>query len=190
MGLWQFSFVLNHWLKFEIGGFEEIQYRNPAKIYLFQVNNRNTMEICSKLTLKTPETLHWRRSGVFTVNFEIFHTFSSVSIVDFEQVLAGKSTSKEIKRLFYFNLKLTWQFWLIPPQQRTPRFTSLSQIPREVALPLILPWTTHTARSTFRQTKKTLLNRSISDVDNKIINEDKRQEMPKKQKLCQIYLLS
>ena len=65
------------------------------------------MEICSKLTLKTPETLHWRRSGVFTVNFEIFHTFSSVSIVDFEQVLAGKSTSKEIKRLFYFNLELT-----------------------------------------------------------------------------------
>ena len=31
---------------------------NPANIYLFKVNNRNTRkryEICSKLTIKTPE---------------------------------------------------------------------------------------------------------------------------------------
>ena len=41
----------------------------PANIHLFKVNNRNTRkrcEICSKLTIKTPE----RRSGVFIVNFE------------------------------------------------------------------------------------------------------------------------
>ena len=41
----------------------------PDDIYLFKVNNRNTRtrcEICSKLTIKTPE----RRSGVFIVNFE------------------------------------------------------------------------------------------------------------------------
>ena len=25
---------------------------------------------CSKLTIKTPERRHWRRSGVFIVNFE------------------------------------------------------------------------------------------------------------------------
>ena len=45
----------------------------PAGIYLFKVNNRNTRtrcEICSKLTIKTPERRHWRRSGVFIVNFE------------------------------------------------------------------------------------------------------------------------
>ena len=37
-----------------------------------KVNNRNTRtsEICSKLTIKTPERRHWRRSGVFIVNFE------------------------------------------------------------------------------------------------------------------------
>ena len=43
-----------------------------ASIYLLKVNNRNTRtrcEICSKLTIKTPER-HWRRSGVFIVNFE------------------------------------------------------------------------------------------------------------------------
>ena len=45
----------------------------PAGIYLLKVNNRNTRtrrEICSKLTIKTPERRHWRRSGVFIVNFE------------------------------------------------------------------------------------------------------------------------
>ena len=45
----------------------------PVGIYLLKVNNINTRtrcEICSKLTTKTPERLHWRRSGVLTVNFE------------------------------------------------------------------------------------------------------------------------
>ena len=45
---------------------------DPAGIYLIKVNNRNTRtrcEICSKLIIKTPERRHWRRSGVFIVNF-------------------------------------------------------------------------------------------------------------------------
>ena len=50
---------------------------NPAGIYLLKVKNRSTKtrrEICSKLTIKTPERRQWRRSGVFTVNFEhIYH---------------------------------------------------------------------------------------------------------------------
>ena len=40
---------------------------------MFKVNKRNTWtrcKICSKLTIKTPERRKWRRSGVFTVNFE------------------------------------------------------------------------------------------------------------------------
>ena len=40
---------------------------------MLKVNNRNTRtrcEICSKLTIKTPERRQWRRSGVFIVNFE------------------------------------------------------------------------------------------------------------------------
>ena len=53
--------------------------KKPAKIYLFKGNNRNTIkkyEICSKLTIKTPERRQWRRSGVLTVNFEhISHLF-------------------------------------------------------------------------------------------------------------------
>ena len=61
----------------------------PAKIYLFKVNNRNTRKrckICSKLTKKTPEQ-HCLHSVAFIVNFfNYFLPFSSVSIVDFEQV--------------------------------------------------------------------------------------------------------
>ena len=40
---------------------------------LFKVSNRNTStrsELYSKLTIKTPERGHWRRPGVFIVNFE------------------------------------------------------------------------------------------------------------------------
>ena len=37
-----------------------------------KVNNRNTRrcEICSKLTINTPERRQWHRSCVFIVNFE------------------------------------------------------------------------------------------------------------------------
>ena len=45
----------------------------PACIYWFKVNNWNTRPICelySKLTRKMLERHHWRRSGVFLVNFE------------------------------------------------------------------------------------------------------------------------
>ena len=51
----------------------QINVKYPAGIYLLKVNNRNTRtrcEICSKLTIKTPERRQWRRSGVFIVNFE------------------------------------------------------------------------------------------------------------------------
>ena len=45
----------------------------PVGIYLLRVNTRNTWtscEICSKLTITTPDRRQWRRSGVFIVNFE------------------------------------------------------------------------------------------------------------------------
>ena len=48
-------------------------FPTPADIYLLKVNNRNTRarcEICSKLTINTPERRLWRCSDVFSVNFE------------------------------------------------------------------------------------------------------------------------
>ena len=50
------------------------QHRSrPAGICLLKVNYRNTRtrcEICLKVTIKIPERRHWRRSGIFIVNFE------------------------------------------------------------------------------------------------------------------------
>ena len=46
---------------------------NPVGSYLLRVKNRNTRircEICSKLTINTPEQSHRCRSGVFIVNFD------------------------------------------------------------------------------------------------------------------------
>ena len=50
-----------------------------ADIYLFKITNQNTRkrcEICSKLTIKAPEQLHWLRSGVFIVL--TWNTFETV----------------------------------------------------------------------------------------------------------------
>ena len=68
----------NHWI--------------PPGNYMFKVNNKNTKtrcEICSKLTIKIPERRHWRRSGIFIVNFEHISPRSCVSVVIFEQVNAN-----------------------------------------------------------------------------------------------------
>ena len=62
------------------------QTANPAGIYLLKVNNRNTRtrcEICSKLTIYLFQVSNRntrKRCGTY------FTPFSSVSIVDFEQV--------------------------------------------------------------------------------------------------------
>ena len=60
IGQWQNLFSLSLW-NLTVG------------IYLLKVNNRNTRtrcEVCSKLTIKTPELCQWRHSGVFIVNFK------------------------------------------------------------------------------------------------------------------------
>ena len=63
---------------------------SPVGMYLLKVNKRNTRKrckICSKLTIKTTE----RRSGVCIVKLWTYITpsCSSVSIVNFEYVIAG-----------------------------------------------------------------------------------------------------
>ena len=60
---------------------------DTTNIYLFKVNNKNTTkrcEICSKLTIKTPERRHWRHwrsSSVFIVNFEHVSNLFLVSLL-------------------------------------------------------------------------------------------------------------
>ena len=63
---------------------------DPAGIYLLKVNNRNSRircEICSELTINTPELRDWCRCGVFIANFV---PCSSVFIVNFEHVITSK----------------------------------------------------------------------------------------------------
>ena len=94
----------------------------PVGIYLLKANaisTRTRCEICSKLTIKTPEWCQWRRSGVFIVNFDcILQLCSNVSIVNFENVIAGwvkrdcshvgplKSVTRERLALGFFYSKL------------------------------------------------------------------------------------
>ena len=52
---------------------------DPTNIYMFKINNQNTRkrrEVCSKVTIKTPERRYCRLSDVFIVNFKhISHFF-------------------------------------------------------------------------------------------------------------------
>ena len=76
----------------------------PVSIYRLKVNNRDTRtrcEICSKLTLKTPERRYWRRSGVFIVNFEHISHLVLVFLL-FEQV----NSHWVVLFLFYLLLRL------------------------------------------------------------------------------------
>ena len=57
----------------EIKGGIGTKWAYQSRDLLFKIssrNNRTMCEICSKLTRKTPERCHWRRSGVFIVNFK------------------------------------------------------------------------------------------------------------------------
>ena len=58
---------------------------------------------CSKLTIKTPKRRQWRRFGVFIVAFEhISHLCSSVSIVNFEHVIAVWDMTTFVKNFTWY----------------------------------------------------------------------------------------
>ena len=63
--LYATSILISHKKKYNL------MFSFPAGNHMFKVNNICTRrsEICSKLTIKTPERRHWRHS-VFIVNFE------------------------------------------------------------------------------------------------------------------------
>ena len=81
----------------------------PASVYLLKVNNRNTRtrcEICSKLTIKTPERRHWRRYSVFIVNFEhISHLVLVLLLLTLNKQMPAEVSF--VQRTF------TWYFLLV-----------------------------------------------------------------------------
>ena len=63
--------VILNFLRIQIK--QSIIKTSPTDNYMFKDNDRNTRtrcEICSNVTIKTPERRHWHCSGVFIVNFE------------------------------------------------------------------------------------------------------------------------
>ena len=82
----------------------------PAGNYMFKVNIRNTRarcEICSKLTIKTPERCHWRRSGVFIVNLEhISHLVLVFLLITLSrQMPAGVLINLNFRTFFHLPIK-------------------------------------------------------------------------------------
>ena len=76
------------WINFVL--FNQLIWKRsyPTDIYLLKVNDRNTRkrcEICSKLTIKAPDTIWFLYCSLWTH----FTTCSSVFIVNFEQVNPG-----------------------------------------------------------------------------------------------------
>ena len=65
--------IENHYFIHFFTCFKNRRRLHPAGNKMVKLNNRNTRtrcEICSKLTIKIPERRHWRRFGIFIINFE------------------------------------------------------------------------------------------------------------------------
>ena len=86
----------------------------PAGNHMFKVKNRNSRtkcEICSKLTIKTPELRNWHRSGVFIVNFE--HISHIVLVSLFLTLSRWIPTRIAFLMNWIQRIKLFWIFWNI-----------------------------------------------------------------------------
>ena len=82
-----------------------------ANISLFKVGNRKSRKRCeiySKLTIKTPKRRHWRRFGVFIVNFEhmslLFLVFLLLTLN--KEVLVGLFHQYQLHRISFKNFSL------------------------------------------------------------------------------------
>ena len=86
---------------------------------MFKVNNksnRERFEICSKLTLKTPEQHQWRRSGVFIDSFEhisrLFLVFLLLTLYKYMLALVFvKSCFDKANRNLFEILRQKWHYW-------------------------------------------------------------------------------
>ena len=121
------SYGCKTWIAMEAFGCYEVSRHHPAGIYCIKVNKENARskcEICSKLTMKTPE--------------------SGVSIVDMEQVNADRVTSKHwdyvTEILTHVNERLlrmlVWKFalWNFFEEPLFSGFSHLSSAKKEVSV--------------------------------------------------------
>ena len=99
---------------------------SPAGIYLSKVNKRNTRtmcEICSKLTLKTPGGRQWRRSGVFSVNFEQIYTLFWCCHCWFwtSKCRRGRKVSSCVNSASLWPLQINTHFFIRKCVSKTPK---------------------------------------------------------------------
>ena len=91
-----------------------MQSYHPVGIYLLKVNNRNTATRCelfSKLTIKTPERRHWRRTGIFIVdlknNLHLVLLFLLLTLN--MQLPAGQQIARSLCKICYIQMQIaTW----------------------------------------------------------------------------------
>ena len=79
---------------------------------MFKVNNRNIRtrcEICTELTIKTPERRQWRRSAVLIVNFE--HTSHLALVLLYVNADWVLTIFKKKEKSVWGNLEMFSVFW-------------------------------------------------------------------------------
>ena len=88
--VWNFLFPLRWWCAHVLLERGMKHLYNPHLHYMLKASDKNIrirFKICSKLTQKTTEWYHWRRSGALLVNFKHFTLSSIVSIADIEHLM-------------------------------------------------------------------------------------------------------
>ena len=112
-----------HWTNFTdcfgitIADFEQVKTRCLANNYMFKVNNRNTStrsEICSKLTIRTPERRQWRVSDAFIVNFAyISHLVLVFLLLNLSRYMPAGWILLKITRKLISESQLYTRTWLM-----------------------------------------------------------------------------
>ena len=78
----------------------KIELNSTQPTFTFKVYNRNgrkRWEICLKLTIKTPDC-HWRRSGIFIVNFEYM---LQLFLLTLNRLIFARQLPPTLFRLYY-----------------------------------------------------------------------------------------
>ena len=83
----------------------------PGSIYLFKFNNRNSRtryEICSKLTIKTPERRHWRCCLYVNFKYIVLLLLVFLSLPFITYVIAGWDNSFNFIVIFKLANFISW----------------------------------------------------------------------------------
>ena len=92
-----------------------MRIRHPisAGNYMFKVNNKNTRircEICSKLTIKTPDRRQWRRSEMHILKMykpflsEKYPSYAKMTLIKDGEVISSDNETADVVNTFFSNV--------------------------------------------------------------------------------------